>query len=109
MPNYLIIHIKRFRNDLTKISDSLTYPLSFNMDEYLDTPWAGNGTYSLIGLLCHRGRRLLQKGHYTTFVKRNKSSTSEQTNLAETASNGVWWHCNDAEVKRVRNVEHVLD
>ena len=72
MPRFLIIQVKRFENTYKKLTDPISYPLRFDMDEVVNKPWGELGKYTLVGLICHKDSRSLNKGHYVSIVRRNK-------------------------------------
>ncbi len=80
-PEYLIVHLKRFRNDGSKISDSLTIPLdAFVMIKNKDGDVIN---YEVIALVNHLGQS--GSGHYTADVKKFRTLPPKEQ----------WIHCND--------------
>ena len=78
MPRFLIIQVKRFENQLKKVTDPIEYPLEFDMDEVCNKPWKELGKFSLVGLICHKDSKSINKGHYVAIVKRYEGMYEER-------------------------------
>jgi len=79
LPNYLIVHLKRFRNNGTKI----TTPLEFPQDEQvtIQDEEGNHVTYEIVAFINHHGQTS-RSGHYTADVR---NFQGEQQ----------WIHCDD--------------
>lgn len=72
IPDYLIIQLKRFEktaDSYKKIKTKLEYPMTIDMEEYLNKPWARLGKFHLWGVVMHKGKSI-ECGHYVSFTKR---------------------------------------
>ena len=63
-PKVLCFHLKRFRNDRSKITREVTIPLK----ELLMEDTVSMQSYSLSGFICHIGRSI-RSGHYISYNK----------------------------------------
>ena len=80
-PQILIIHIKRFKNEVEKNEERIEFPEEINLSKYNNK---GNlGLYSLNSAVFHQGT--LISGHYTAIFKY--------------MPNNKWIFCNDAKTK----------
>ena len=80
-PQILIIHIKRFKNEIEKNEEKIEFPEEIDLSKYNNK---GNvGLYSLNSAVFHQGT--LIKGHYTSIVKY--------------IPNNKWLFCNDTKTK----------
>ena len=80
-PQILIIHIKRFKNEIEKNEEKIYFPEEIDLSKYNNK---GNlGLYSLNSAVFHQGT--LIKGHYTAIVKY--------------IPNNKWIFCNDKKTK----------
>jgi ubiquitin C-terminal hydrolase len=91
LPNYLIIHLKRFDNSGKKIDIPVDFPLdNLDLTEYVssDKNDPNNYIYSLYAVNCHMGSS--NSGHYASACK----------NL-----DGSWYLFNDGNVSKHYNTE----
>ena len=80
-PQILIIHIKRFKNEVEKNEEKIEFPQEIDLSKYNNK---GNlGKYSLNSAVFHQGT--LISGHYTSIFKY--------------LPNNKWLFCNDIKVK----------
>ena len=80
-PRILIIHIKRFKNEIEKNEERIEFPEEIDLSKYNNK---GNiGKYSLNSVVFHQGT--LISGHYTAILKY--------------LPNNQWLFCNDTRVK----------
>ena len=80
-PQILIIHIKRFKNEIEKNEERIEFPEEINLSKYNNK---GNlGLYSLNSAVFHQGT--LISGHYTAIFKY--------------MPNDKWLFCNDTKTK----------
>lgn len=87
--NVIIIHLKRFENNLRKISTLVDYPLEFSFDDYYYNKSMNTTSYQLYGVINHSG--ILNGGHYTAFTKN--------------PVNDKWYEFNDAHIVHVPDEE----
>lgn len=89
LPNYLIIHLKRFNNenkDTIKNTELITFPIKdLNLTKYIskDKQDMNNYIYDLYAINYHNGN--LNNGHYWSACKN---------------MNGYWYNYNDGDVSR---------
>ena len=90
-PDYLILNIKRFGNDLKKYNEKFIFENGEVIDfsaamnkEVLEQSDRTDFLYEPIGMIQHHGNTR-EYGHYTADVKKN----------------GLWFHCNDSQIKKV--------
>ena len=80
-PKILIIHIKRFKNEVEKNEEKIEFPEEIDLSKFNNK---GNiGKYSLNSVVFHQGT--LESGHYTAICKY--------------IPNNQWMFCNDTKVK----------
>jgi len=79
-PPTLVLHLKRFHNDNTKITTKVQFPPKLNLSEFCPK----TNQFQLFGVLCHRGASA-KGGHYISYV----------------LSKGKWWCCDDRTVEEV--------
>lgn len=94
LPNYLIIHFKRFTNTNTKITRPVDFPLDdLNLTKFFETEKKdpNNYLYSLYGVNYHSGG--VNSGHYWSCCK----------NLDKN-----WYLYNDGHVSKFNNVNDML-
>lgn len=69
LPRYLLLHIKRFDDQFSKINNRISYPALLDIKtEGGDKQLLGNTRYALMGLTVHQGT--INAGHYIAYVKR---------------------------------------
>lgn len=98
IPNYLIIHLKRFKCDpetgkTNKIKNTITYPIeTLDMTKYIsaDKNVKGKYIYRLYAINCHTGE--INDGHYWSIVR------NLDTN---------WYIFNDMDTMKVRDVQQL--
>ena len=104
IPNYLIIHLKRFQCDIqtSKIHKKVTYPVeSLDMTRYIskDKNAKSNFLYKLYAINCHTGE--ISDGHYWSIIRRldnnwyiyndmDTSMVSDTTNFNKKASESAY-------------------
>ena len=85
LPNILIIDMKRFNNNNTKINSLVTFPIDeLNLSKYIIGYKPEEYIYELYGIGNHSGSS--NGGHYYAFVKN---------------ANGKWYNYNDTNVKEI--------
>ncbi|EUB63006.1 Ubiquitin hydrolase [Echinococcus granulosus] len=92
LPEYLIIHLKRFRSYTTceKIDSYVQFPLTdLNLSAFIKSRTVSVCTYDLYGVINHHGS--VQSGHYTAFC----------FDLAD----NKWWNFNDSRVTELSEAE----
>jgi len=68
LPNILVIHLKRFSYNGTKLKNALHFDDKFKVDKkYMTNPKQGVPSYDLFGLIVHEGYSTSQ-GHYFCFI-----------------------------------------
>ena len=84
-PDLLVIHLKRFRQDGSKITDSIRFPENrrISIKQRKDDPMS---TYEIVSMINHHGK-MIDGGHYTADIK-DLSSEEER-----------WLNCDDSVVK----------
>lgn len=90
-PDYLIIQLKRWNQNLKKNQRIIHYDMdTLDLNEYLDetSPFKENSTYSLFGIINHSGN--VFGGHYFSFIKN---------------FNNNWYEFNDTNVKQINNTK----
>jgi ubiquitin C-terminal hydrolase len=85
-PNTLIICLKRFNNDRTKINTNISFPLE-NLN--INTVDAAKNVYDLYAVCNHVGD--LNGGHYFSYVKQD----------------GNWYEMNDGLIKNIVNTSRI--
>ena len=84
-PDLLVIHLKRFRQDGSKITDSIRFPENrrISIKQRKGDPMS---TYEIVSMINHHGM-MIDGGHYTADIK-DLSSEEER-----------WLNCDDSIVK----------
>jgi ubiquitin carboxyl-terminal hydrolase 8 len=93
MPNYLVIHLKRFNNQGKKINCNVTFPLTdLDLTEFIASEKGDPNKYlyTLYAVNCHSGT--LNSGHYWSFCK----------NLDDN-----WYLFNDSDVVKINNLSEL--
>ena len=80
-PKILIIHIKRFKNEIEKNEERIEFPLEIDLSKYNNK--GNSGIYSLNSAVFHQGT--LISGHYTAIFKYFPTNQ--------------WLFCNDTKIK----------
>ena len=92
VPKVLIIILKRFNNDISKINKLIQFPIdNLEIEPYVLNNKKTNTKYSLYGIVCHYGD--VGGGHYTAKCK----------------NNGVWYHFNDSNVSVIDDTDDLVD
>lgn len=108
LPKNLVIHLKRFDNQLNKNNSMINYPFQLDLTEFwvndLDKFDNGNGSelptrgqippfnYKLYGVACHFGS--LYGGHYTSYVDKGLGKG--------------WYYFDDTNCRRVKNINEPI-
>ena len=75
LPPFLLLHVKRFDDLLTKIDSKILYPSQMDLRQHIqpdtDLSLLGSTNYELIGLTVHQGT--INAGHYIAYVKRENT------------------------------------
>ena len=86
-PQILIIHIKRFKNEIEKNEEKIEFPEDIDLSKYNNK---GNiGKYNLNSVVFHQGT--LVSGHYTAIFKYLPTNQ--------------WLFCNDTKIKFLKGVK----
>lgn len=83
-PNILIIQLKRFEYDGTKIMDNINFGFELDMSHYVDSYDKTTKKYKLYSICCHSGDH--NGGHYYSYCLNNKKwflFNDEQVNQVE--------------------------
>lgn len=94
VPNYLIIHLKRFKNDNSKIHSLVNFPLEdLNLTNYIspDKKDPNNYIYSLYAINYHSGNS--NSGHYWSCCKNLDNN---------------WYLFNDGHVTKMHNLNELI-
>ena len=75
LPPVLILHLKRFESEGTKIDHDVRFSLT------LQLPGHHNIHFKLYAVTCHEGES--QRGHYTTFIRKLDAEGEEQWFLTD--------------------------
>jgi len=65
-PPILILHLKRWRSDLSKKTVPIDTPLTMDLQRF--TPYTSSCNYELFGIINHEGS--IEHGHYYSYVKK---------------------------------------
>jgi hypothetical protein len=91
LPQEMIFHLARFRNDGSKIA----YPLPIPLQLHLPKEYVKDATAETIYEPCafvYHGGSTLASAHYTVYTK---------------AENGIWWEINDNQVLPITNLHTI--
>lgn len=89
LPGILTVLVKRFDSDGRKLHHAVKAPDVLDLPAAAAAPAAGSRRYHLRGIVSHHGATRAG-GHYTSLVR----------------TGGIWLHCNDSIVTRVRSASH---
>jgi ubiquitin C-terminal hydrolase len=78
-PSILIIQLKRFKNNIKKVTDMIIFPFEL----YIETS-NSDVSYDLYGIINHSGS--IQGGHYFAYIK---------------CKNDIWYNFNDSSVTEI--------
>jgi ubiquitin C-terminal hydrolase len=90
LPKILLIDLKRFNNNVTKLQQLLNFPLNLDLSKYVIGYNPEQYVYDLIGILNHSGG--VSGGHYTSFVK----------------DNNQWYLCNDTKIIKINDESQLI-
>jgi ubiquitin C-terminal hydrolase len=77
-PRFLVIHLMRYKNNLTKITTHVIFPEKLTIDPRMLSVDSREVQYTLKGMITHLGTKI-KDGHYIAYVQNEQG----------------WWKCDD--------------